>query len=264
MKTFKTILIIFLVLAALIGAALYYGFYRLDDLAKTAIEKYGSEAIATKLSVESVSINLKDGNATIKNLAIANPKGFADKDAIYASLIKIDLDTSKTTSELVVIKRVLIDKPKVYFEKTEKTDNLSVLQKNADDYSKKMTKELNQKSTDQKKAQKSKGDSINLQINNIDLNGVQVHYRDPRLLGNAIELAVPNIHIAKIETGKNGTSSDEISGQVMEPIMRALRETALGSLTEYLNKALKGLGDGTKTLEQTGKDALQSIKNIFK
>ena len=108
-----------LVIGVLGGA--YYLFTNLDSIVKSAIESYGSEALATKVTVGGVSISLSNGQGTITNLRVAEPRGFGDGDAISFGEISVGIDAQSLVNQKpIVIDLVRVMDPSVEFEMNAK------------------------------------------------------------------------------------------------------------------------------------------------
>jgi len=88
----KKILISLGVLVVLLGGGVFYLLSNLDEIVRTAIEDYGSEAVGSQVSVGAVEISLREGSASIFNFSIANPPGFSDEDMLRFAELSVALD----------------------------------------------------------------------------------------------------------------------------------------------------------------------------
>ncbi|MEY3832236.1 MAG: hypothetical protein RJA82_1184, partial [Pseudomonadota bacterium] len=180
MKILKMIIISVVVLAAIVLGVAYYSSGKIDAYVKTAIEQYGSESLGTKVSVGEVNISLRQTTATITNLEIANPPGFNDPAAFKAGLIQITLNSKESKLDSVVIDRILLNSPMVYYIKTKQTDNLSALQDNV------ARSDKEHQSSDQAGDPKGKKDKDRQQprilIKKFDIEGANLSYRDTRIV----------------------------------------------------------------------------------
>lgn len=261
MKILKMIaLLIAVILAIAVGVA-YYSAGKIDTYVKTAIEKYASESLGTKVTVGEVNISLRQTTATISNLEIANPSGFEDPIAFKAATVAINLNSKESSLDSVVIDRILLNSPSVYYIKTKQTDNLSVLADNA-------AKFVNDnKKDDQKAIQKDSGSKDSKQprilIKKFDIEGANLTYRDLRILGTTVNLKLNDIHIDDIDTGKDGAGTQEAVGKIVNAIIPAVKEAALKSVATYLNVATDTLRNVTDSAQQLGKDAVTNIKKFF-
>lgn len=127
----KAIFIGLLLLIIAIAGGVYYVLSNLDSLVKAAIEKFGSEAVKTSVTVDSVNIKLEKGSAAINGLVIGNPAGFSFPSAFSLGEIGVDLDLDKISQENIAIKQINVLAPEVFYEiNKERKGNLNVLKSN--------------------------------------------------------------------------------------------------------------------------------------
>lgn len=69
-----------------------------------------------------------DGTVRITNLQISNPEGFANKHLVTLEQFRIDLDPDSLQSDTILIRDILIDKPRIAYERKITTDNITALQ----------------------------------------------------------------------------------------------------------------------------------------
>lgn len=254
-------LAILIVLAIAIAAGVaYYTVNRLDGYVKDSIEKYASQSLGTKVSVGEVNVSLRQTRATIADLEVANPPGFEGNYAFKAKRIEITLSPKESKLDFVVIDRVLLSQPSVVYVKTKESDNLSVLQKNAKQYSQANLKEDAQAKVKQD-AKENKQPRI--LIKQLDIQGADLVYRDMRLLGTSVNLKLDDIEISNIDTGKDGAGTKEAVGKIVDTIIPVVKSAALKSINTYLNIATDTVRDITDSAQQYGKDAITNIKKLF-
>jgi len=259
MKILKMLVIlIVLAIAIAIGVA-YYTASKLDGYVKRSIENYATQSLGTKVTVGEVNLSLRQTQATIRNLEVANPPGFEGAHAFKAGTIEIVLNPKESKLDSVVIDRVLLNQPSVRYVKTKDSDNLSVLQNNAKQYS-----AANQKEEGQSQANKT-GNSKQprILIKQFDIQGADLVYQDMRILGTTVNLKLDNIQIANIDTGKDGAGTKEAVGKIIDAIIPVIKSAALKSVNTYLNIATDTLRDVTGSAQQLGKDAVTTIKKLF-
>lgn len=259
MKILKMLaFLIVLAIATAIGVA-YYTASKLDGYVKRSIENYATQSLGTKVTVGEVNLSLRQTQATIRNLEVANPPGFEGSHAFKAGTIEIVLNPKESKLDSVVIDRVLLNQPSVRYVKTKDSDNLSVLQNNAKQYS-----AANQKEDAQIKAGKANDfKQPRILIKQFDIQGADLVYQDMRILGTTVNLKLDDIQIANIDTGKDGAGTKEAVGKIIDAIMPVVKNAALKSVNTYLNIATDTLRDVTGTAQQYGKDAITNIKKFF-
>jgi hypothetical protein len=258
MKILKIVAISIVVLLAIALGIAYYSSGKIDAYVKTAIEKYGSESLGTKVSVGEVNISLLQTTATITNLEIANPPGFDDPIAFKAGLIEITLNSKESKIDSVVIDRILLNSPMVFYIKTKQTDNLSRLQ----DQATRSTKDS--QSSDKPGGSKDKGrEQPRILIKKFDIEKANLSYRDTRIVSTTVNLKLDDIHIVDIDTGKNGAGTQEAVSKIVNAIIPAVKQAVIKSVTDYLDVATDTLRNVSDSAQQLGKEAVTNIKKFF-
>jgi hypothetical protein len=258
MKILKIVAISIVVLLAIALGIAYYSSGKIDAYVKTAIEKYGSESLGTKVSVGEVNISLLQTTATITNLEIANPPGFDDPIAFKAGLIEITLNSKESKLDSVVIDRILLNSPMVFYIKTKQTDNLSRLQ----DQATRSTKDS--QSSDKPGGSKDKGrEQPRILIKKFDIERANLSYRDTRIVSTTVNLKLDDIHIVDIDTGKNGAGTQEAVSKIVNAIIPAVKQAVIKSVTAYLDVATDTLRNVSDSAQQLGKEAVTNIKKFF-
>jgi uncharacterized protein involved in outer membrane biogenesis len=77
MKLIKRLVVVLVVLLVLVAAGVGFAVYKVNDIAKVAIEKGGTYAMGVPTTVGGVNISLTGGTFALSDLRIANPAGFA-------------------------------------------------------------------------------------------------------------------------------------------------------------------------------------------
>ena len=258
MKILKIVAISIVMLLAIALGIAYYSSGKIDAYVKTAIEKYGSESLGTKVSVGEVNISLLQTTATITNLEIANPPGFDDPIAFKAGLIEITLNSKESKLDSVVIDRILLNSPMVFYIKTKQTDNLSRLQ----DQATRSTKDS--QSSDKPGGSKDKGrEQPRILIKKFDIEKANLSYRDTRIVSTTVNLKLDDIHIVDIDTGKNGAGTQEAVSKIVNAIIPAVKQAVIKSVTAYLDVATDTLRNVSDSAQQLGKEAVTNIKKFF-
>ena len=258
MKILKIVAISIVVLAAIALGIAYYSSGKIDAYVKTAIEKYGSDSLGTKVSVGEVNISLRQTTATITNLEIANPPGFDDPIAFKAGLIEITLNSKESKLDSVVIDRILLNSPMVFYIKTKQTDNLSSLQDQA------ARSSNNSQSSDKTGGSKDKGrEQPRILIKKFDIERANLSYRDTRIVSTTVNLKLDDIHIVDIDTGKNGAGTQEAVSKIVNAIIPAVKQAVIKSVTAYLDVATDTLRNVSDSAQQLGKEAVTNIKKFF-
>ncbi len=209
--------VIFLVVVVGIAAA---GFFwlsaNLDGIVIGVVERAGTDATKTKVSLDAVDLNLAAGEASMRGLQIGNPSGFESENAISLGVISIKVDTSTLNKDVIVIEEVLIDQPIVAYERKDNDSNLDALKRNlgggeasgASDYT----------------GPKFIINSLKFRDGHVSVSGVREEI---------VELDLPEIALRNIGSAEGGATPKEIGVQVTQ----ALTSAAVDAVAkEGLNK----------------------------
>lgn len=254
----KKVLIGLVVIVIVIAAAIYYVLGNLDSIVESAIEKHGSEALKTSVDVGSVSIQLKEGAAQINDLTIDNPKGFETDYLFFMGTTRVQLDVKRISSELIVIKEVLLDGPSVNYELSMKGTNVDALLKNLES------------APSGGSAESSSADSSGpkLIIENFIFSNGEVVATSNVMKEKSLETKLPKIHMTNLG-GSSGGTPEEITKQVVNELLREIAKAARKlDLNSLMNEEmLKELGKG-KLNEATGgalenEGAVDKLKKLF-
>ncbi|HON00744.1 MAG TPA: hypothetical protein PLM33_10890 [Acidobacteriota bacterium] len=132
MKKAILILVGVLVVILIIGGVAFYWLYsNLDRLVQQAIEEQGTRLTGTQVTLESVTLELREGRGTLTGLRIANPKGFTPGDAIKAGRIVLALDLASLQSDPLVLREIELQDVGVLYERNRAgSGNLETIRDN--------------------------------------------------------------------------------------------------------------------------------------
>ena len=120
------------VVGVLIVALVVFLFTGLGAAIKAIVEGVGSEVTKVDVRLASADVSLTSGEGELKGLVVGNPKGYNTPNAIELGQIKVKLDTSTVTNDVIVVKEVLIDGPHLTYELGPGGSNIGVIQSNVD------------------------------------------------------------------------------------------------------------------------------------
>ena len=99
------------------------------------IENQLSNFIKHRVKLDLIKINLFSGSLEFEEIKIENKKNFSNENIFEAKKVIIKLDPKTYLNNLVIIEKLNLHKPKIFFEikninkKNEKKDNLEILEK---------------------------------------------------------------------------------------------------------------------------------------
>jgi hypothetical protein len=232
----KILAAVLVILAAIIGAAVFWLSGNMDSLMKTAIGDYGSAMTQAKVSVDAVKIAPADGKGTISNLLIGNPAGFKTAYAVKVGQIDVDIDIASVTRDVIVIRRIAINAPDVIYEKGDVMTNFDAIQKNIASYL---------GPADSKKEGKK------LIVEELTIRDAKAQASAAFMNGKTVNVPLPDISLKNLGKAKGGISPGELG----QEITGALKAKLTGAVS--FDRLMKSTGE---TLEKAG----SAVKGLFK
>jgi len=127
----KKVVIGAVALFVILAGVIFFVWSSFDEIVKTAIETYGSEAIGTPVRVAEVKIRLESGEGSISGLRVGNPAGFRAANIFELGMIRTKINTDTVMQNPIVIDEIVIRSPTVFYEINKAgVSNVDVLKKN--------------------------------------------------------------------------------------------------------------------------------------
>ena len=238
-------------LIVVIGGASIFLLSNLDGLIKEAVEKVGSEATQSKVSLNEVSISITSGSGALRGLTVANPKGFKTPSAFELGGISITLDTGSIGQD-PIIKEIVITKPKVTYELGADGSNIDAIQKNVDAYAKQFSSGG---------GAKKEGEGPKIIIEHLYIRGGEISVSAAFLQGKALTTPLPDVHLKDIGKEKKGASPAEIAEKNIGSLTKGAG-SAVGALN--LDKMMESAGEAAKMIGDKAKDAMKGAGDVTK
>ena len=259
MKALKMVALVAVLAVVAVGIFLYSS---LDSLVEAGIEKAGTEVTQTRVDVGGVKLALTSGQGTISSLKVASPQGFTRKQIFTLDSVTVAVDPKTVTEKVVVVDKVLIKAPQIFYEINDKgTSNLDVLKSNVE----KATAGLDgsDKST-------SSGDETKLIIRKLVIDGAEVDARIAALGGKDISANLPRIELNDIGKSSGGATAGEIAKKVADVLIaKTTKAVADMGVQQYLGKGvdevkaqIKDKAKGAIT-DKLGDQVGDTLKGLF-
>ena len=252
----KKMMIGVVALIVLVIAALVLLVGSLDTIVQTVIEDVGTKTTKTQVKVSGVNISLSDAQGAFKGLTVANPAGFSSNKAISLGEIKLKLDANRSTSETVVIKEIMINKPAVNYELGKGGSNFDVIKKNVASAGKPAAPES------------SDNASPKLIINNIYINDGSISITSALMAGKPLSAQLLKIHLKDIGKKKGGASPEEVAKKVLSSLTKgvgsAVGKLDLSKLTDVGSALTDKVEGSTNTIKKGIGGASDKLKGLLK
>jgi cell division protein FtsN len=220
------------VIVLLVGGAVFLLMDNLDAIVKKIIEKAGTAAVETPVTVDRVKISLSEGSAAIGGLAVQNPAGFSNDKAMRLGELMAQVD-----AQTQVIRKIRVAEPVFLFEEKAGKTNFQVLQ----DTLAAKKKSSAPSSSDEKADDKEKTE---IRIDRIEIEKARVRLVSD-LLKEEEQLVLDKLVLKNI----SGTSD-----QVAQQILSQLAEKVASSATRRLLKE--------KVKEKVGEKGGKQVKSL--
>lgn len=245
----KKIALAFAIVVVAIAGAAYYFASNIDSVIKAMVERYGSEATQTSVTLKSVKLSFKEGSGELNNLVVKNPKGFSSNDAISLGDIKVVLDIATLQSNTIVIKDVTILQPAVLYEYAGAGGNLEAIQKNVQSYAAKFsggktTPDKNAGASGDADKAASKQPEKKVIIENLVIRDGKIAATHQALQGRTLSAPLPTIQLKDIGKDKGGATPAEVAEKVIGTISAQASRVATAELQKQVGTLLKDQAGG--------------------
>jgi hypothetical protein len=250
MKRFAIVsAIIVLVLIVL----LVVGLSNLGLLVAAAINTYGPRLTNTEVRVSNVDISLTSGTAMLSDFTLGSPRGFTAPETMKVCSIYVDVDEKSLLGDILVIDRIEIFRPQVFYEKRGATDNLKTI--------------LDAMKTGQKKSEpssSSKAPGKRLLIKDLIVREGTLDVVVPGTQGRNVRVNLSELHLKNVSEDTAGAVTAEAFAAVLDAIYK---QVAAPGLPGTLNRELKTIGAKAESAaDRTRKgleDAAKKMKGLF-
>ena len=254
----KKLVILFIGLIAIIGVGLFVLVINLDSFIAGGIEKFGTAATGTGVTIEDVSVSIFSGNLSLDGLEVKNPEGFVNPHAFKFEKFAVDIDLASLGTDTIVINSIIIKDIRIAYELSTGGSNLDRIQKNVEKYT-----GADKKSTESAPTEdpaKTEGDEApqkNIIIKKFIIDGGEIAVASP-MLGTGINVPMAKFEMNDIGTGGK-SSAAEVFNQIFDELLPAIAKSVSGSSI----KGVKGLGKIGDDLGKSSKEGFSKIKSLF-
>ena len=220
-----------------IGAGAWWLYSSRDVLIKRAIEHYGPQLTGTAVKVKGVKLEPLQGVGAITGLEIGNPQGFSAAQALTLGEMKLAVDPSSITSNVVHVKEISLEAPTITYERGAGGDNLSAIQKH-------IKSQLPKSQGGSGAAEKSKdAPQRKFIVDHVQVRKAKVSY------GGAVNVDLGDVHLRHLGKKKGGATAAELTDEVWSELSRTAISRAPAAIEQLRDKA---------------KDAEQRLRGLVK
>ncbi len=245
----KKVLIAVGVVIVLVLALLFFGISKLGPIIKQAVNTEGPKITGTELRLGDVDIALFSGRAKLQDFLLGNPGGFDSPRALTVKSIQVDVDEKSLTGDTVIIDRVEVVRPEIFFEKKGRTDNFKTILNQI----KSATGAGGSRGTEPNGGEKP---AKKLLIREFVVRDGQVNLTVSGLKERKINVALPEIRLQNIGGQQQGVVPAEAARQIVAALYEKISSP---QVREQLNRQLQELGGEAKAMgEEAVRETVES------
>jgi len=211
----RNILIVAVIAIVAAGA---YLFINAGSIVEKVIERVGTDATGTSVQVGSLDLNLGERTAAIHEFTVANPNGFTDPNAF--SLNEISVQVESVSADLIVLREVVVDSPRVFYEIAEGGTNIDVIRANIDAY---------QQQLGGVGGSGGGGSETKIIIDRLRFTGGEVLARGG---GQEVNVDLPPLTLTDIGRSSGGETAGQVAAQIADRLTQHVAETVARSEIE--------------------------------
>ncbi len=235
----KKVIIFIVIIALLVGGSfLFLTGGALNDLIKAKIEEVGLQVTEQAVSVKSVDVKIFEGAGTINELVIPNPKKYHANSAFSLNEITLDINLESLTTDLIIIDKIIIDKPEAVVEFTKNGGS------NIKDLLDAINKNMPASGEEKKAPSSTTSDQAEpiIRVDEFILAGVTLTIDLTELskeLGNeAHKSTLADIHLTNIG-GKNGMPASQLGAELIKQALNSIWKQAKKEQKEQLKNKIE-------------------------
>ena len=241
--------------------------FNIDSTIKKIVETLGPKMTQTEVKLDKVDISTTSGTGKLSGLLIGNPKGFTTPSAMQLGEIAVTLDIATLTSDIIVVKSILIRAPQITYEYGSGGGNIEAIKKNVDSYvgqSGASSSPAGKSAPAPDKAAPKEEGGKKLIIEDLRIQDAKV---TAAAMGQQLSQGLPTIQLKDIGKSKGGATPAEVVEQILAALQQQVSRAAQSMGADKLKDAAKGaLDNATKGAipgGDTTKGATDAIKGLF-
>lgn len=231
--------LMFVVVLIAVGAG--YLYLNSSAIVKNLIEAQGSAATGVTVSIDSVELDILNGEATIRGLRVGNPEGFSDRNALSVDVISVGLDANTVSKDVMTITKIYVENPVLTYESVDGVSNFDVIKQNAQSGS-------STSSSDEEDGQKFIVNLIEFTTGKINAVGMSP-------TGEELNATMPGFKIKDVGKAEGGVPAATIASRIAVAVTSRVIEAVvagalfdivgdtLGTVTGGLTDKLPGFGN---------------------
>ncbi len=219
----KKALIIISIILVLIVVGVFVLMSSLNSLVAKAIEKNGTDATQTSVTVSGVELKLREGSGSIKGLTVASPDGFKAEEAFSLKDITVVMDIESLRMDPIVMTEIHIQAPVINAEILKNgASNIDELRKRVQEFAGSSSGGVE----DDSGQQAGRDRKLRIDLFIFEKGSINIDASELGLEKRTIDL--PEIRLSNIG-GDDGATPDEITKIILEAVAEKVSAEIAGS-----------------------------------
>ncbi len=277
----KKIIFTLIIISLISLSAYFYLKSNVDEIVREFIVQEVSEVTDTKVKLDAVKLDLKQGAGSLFNFEQPNPPGFQTKYAFHFDQAELDLDLKSIFDEVIIIEKVFINGAEVVYEYSDGKTNFIELKNIINANMNNKTVAASTSKTDQPQQKETKKthakQSKKIIIKSFEMINTKVEGAVPFASSQTLSVTLPNIQLNNIGSKEGGVEADQLMALFIDTLekdlkrsinfkslVRDLEKDIKQSIEKETNKIIKDLESQVNDLDEI-KDLkkLKDLKNLF-
>lgn len=251
-RLLKIALIAIPVLIIVVLVGLYFS---LNWAVEKGIETVGPKITKTSVTLDGVSLSPFSGRGEIEGFVLGNPEGFKSESAIKVGKVTIEVDPNSVTSDVIVVKEIIVEAPEITYEASLITgSNISRIQKNIEE----STKVLTGEGEAEPAPKEEEGEGKKIIINHFLVKNGKIRVVSKDLLGTGTVIPLADVEQKDIGKDTGGLTAGEAASRTLGIVLSGVTQAVTKS-GQLLGDTGKTVGDTTKKVGETVGDTASKI-----
>jgi hypothetical protein len=229
------------VLAAVVALAGLLAWFSLDLIVRAALEHWGPEVTGVKIEVAEVQISPRDGRGRIGGLEIGNPAGFSSARAARFGEVRLAIDPSTLTADVIHVRELVLEAPQVTYERADRGTNLDAIQRSIEAYVKRSTAEADGRGGEPKGKRR-------FVIDRLSIRNARVVMTNKGLGGQGLAFDLPDMDLRDVGKRQGGLTASQVAELVAATLQQRIAMRLLSNVDALRRGGFDGAIDALRRL----------------
>ena len=228
------------VLLVLVAIGVFWAYRSADVMVKTTLERYGPDVLGVPVNVAEVSLSPQTGAGRVRGVEIGSPPFFASQHTAHFGEIRVALDPLTLADDVVLIREVTVDSPRIVYERGREGSNLDAIQKSIDAYVKRAEREGAPAAGTRPPRR--------FIVDRLTIRGGTVTMTNPALKGQGITFDLPELTLTDLGKPEGGLRASQVASRVTNALIREIARKMLTNVELLKKGGVEGAVDALKGL----------------